>query len=151
MKIKHCSKYPIVNWQFLENGVNLEEKEKAYRKSKEYSVDVFTSHKLNPTTVINQSVKEETYNDLKVSGQPMPTSKRKCNFLWNSFNITPAGFALPCDSTYDDADCFGDMDDESFAGIWNNSRYEKARKLFVRKNVTGPEIICDNCKLFTKA
>jgi len=154
MKVKHQSKYPIIQWQFLQNGSNKSELKLAYEKSKELGINVFSVYSLSPFTIINQKVNEKIYDELGIDPNQKVSSisNKKCHFLWNSLNIKPTGLVDPCCAIYNDDDSFGDLNQHNIFEIWNNEKYLRGRNLFLTKiKQDNQAVICDRCDLFTKS
>jgi len=68
-----------------------------------------------------------------------------CRQLWTMAVINWDGVVLPCCAVYGERYGFGNAFKESFAVIWNNQKYQMARKE-VRNRIEKSPTICHICK-----
>lgn len=68
-----------------------------------------------------------------------------CSFLWSRSVINYDGSVTPCCMIYDLKHKFGDINKENFKDIWNNKKYQSARKI-IAKNQIPASTICNICK-----
>lgn len=157
-KKKQNSKYPVIIWQFLVMKQNEHQIEKAKEISKELGV-ILDIKKIRPD--MGEEIFREDSDSLDKTKDWMPdddkfsiynysTKKRKnvaklCRFLWTCPVINWNGSVSPCCSIYPENLDFGNVFDASLSKIWNNEKYQSARKIIGRgikdKNIT----ICNNC------
>jgi MoaA/NifB/PqqE/SkfB family radical SAM enzyme len=83
---------------------------------------------------------------------PPPDEQRslKCDWLYMGTALFPNGSVSPCCVSNDEPNDFGMIEGEAtFAEIWNNEKYRRARGLFVEGNgpTAGetPDVICARC------
>ncbi|GJQ60087.1 MAG: radical SAM protein [Candidatus Scalindua sp.] len=86
--------------------------------------------------------------DFNIFDMEEKQSKRRnrCGLLWSETVINWDGSVLPCCSVYSEAHSFGNIKENSFIEIWNNKKYQSARKEVIgRKN--GGKTVCHICKV----
>ena len=74
--------------------------------------------------------------------------KRKqmiCKNLWGTAVINWDGSVLPCCAVYGERYAFGNVFDEPFRSIWNNRKYQMARRE-IRNKLENSHTICHICK-----
>ena len=82
-----------------------------------------------------------------------PLSDDKCLFLWKTAYINWDGSVSPCCFVYKKDWDFGNIQQESFRRIWNNSKFQHARSLFRESSPHGKQdsTVCDSCRQYRKA
>ena len=70
-----------------------------------------------------------------------------CNFLWVQSAINWNGSVSPCCALYDEKYDFGNAFDISFKNVWNNDKYQQARKIVRTKKATKSDLqnVCGYC------
>jgi len=68
---------------------------------------------------------------------------KPCTWLWSSITINANGFVSPCCAILKQEDDFGNVDD-SIMKVWNNEKYQSARKIFSGKQ-ENVKTVCHNC------
>jgi radical SAM protein with 4Fe4S-binding SPASM domain len=76
----------------------------------------------------------------------------KCFFLWKMAYINWDGSVSPCCFVYREDRDFGNIHEEDYRTIWNNSEFRHARSLFRdASSSAGPRpTICDSCCMYRK-
>jgi radical SAM protein with 4Fe4S-binding SPASM domain len=69
----------------------------------------------------------------------------RCRDLWSTTVINWDGSVLPCCAVYEEKYAFGNVFDEPFRSIWNNERYQMARRE-IRNKVKNSHTVCHICK-----
>jgi len=133
---------PFVVWQFMVLKHNQHEIEKIIKLAKETGVDVI---RITGADVYTGSVDKSfkysyglskdylpplgsKYSDYTKNGKKKRTMKM-CQWLWKSIVITSDGSVSPCCNIYPKKYDFGDiLKEKSFKAIWNNEKYQNARK-----------------------
>lgn len=76
-------------------------------------------------------------------------SPKRCWFLWKSVVINPDGGVAPCCNVYRKAHEFGNIMEEPFADIWNNTKYHSARSKFSMFTAQSTnQTACSSCRYF---
>ena len=145
------SKTPFVFFQFLVVKPNEHQIESIKKLAKETGVDevrfktaqVYDFHN-DPNQLIPTINKYSRYNK-NADGSYTPKNKlaNHCWKLWHSNVITWDGLVVPCCFDKDAEHRLGNLKNESFKTIWNNSNYRQFRAELMkgRKNID----ICANC------
>jgi radical SAM protein with 4Fe4S-binding SPASM domain len=68
-----------------------------------------------------------------------------CKQLWVTAVVNWDGSVLPCCAVYGERYAFGNIFKEPFTKIWNNQKYQMARKE-VRNKIEESPTICHSCK-----
>lgn len=134
-KEREHSSFPFLTWQFIVFEHNKHEMERARKLVKKWGFDriVFIENR-------GDMGKELFEKDKK--------KNTTCNFLWNQSVVNWNGSVSPCCLYYDEKYDFGNAFKEGFSTIWNNEKYQKARKLIKSKKITDKidnNIICASC------
>jgi radical SAM protein with 4Fe4S-binding SPASM domain len=154
-KSRANSKYPFIVLQFLVVKPNEHQIEDAKLLAKELKVDairfktaqVYNYENGNP--LIPNNEKYARYKKKKDGTYTIKnTYKNNCWRMWSSAVITQNGEVVPCcfdkDATYQ----FGNLDEQSFAEIWQSKPYHNFRKqVFTNRKAID---ICRNCTEGTK-
>jgi len=74
----------------------------------------------------------------------------RCFFLWKTAYINWDGSVSPCCFVYQEDRDFGNIHQERFRKIWNNTKFQHARSLFLDSSSSQEEksIICDSCRMY---
>jgi MoaA/NifB/PqqE/SkfB family radical SAM enzyme len=75
-----------------------------------------------------------------------PTMDR-CGFLWQRAVVNADGGVSPCCGAFYQEDDFGSVGEMSFKEVWNNERFQEARRLFRSRqgSEAGRSLICYEC------
>jgi len=86
---------------------------------------------------LKKYLKDYKENKLKYQNEP-------CFAPWYNTYITWEGDVVPCCYHYDNQVKFGNVFEEKFKDIWNNSKYKEFRKNMIQKGRTSA--ICQTCR-----
>ena len=145
------SKTPFIFFQFLVVKPNEHQLEEIKQLAKEIGVDEVRfktaqvyDYETDPNQLIPNNEKYSRYKKGK-DGKYKPKNKlvNRCWKLWHANVITWDGLVVPCCFDKDAMHQLGNMKNESFKNIWNNSNYKQFRTELMksRKNID----ICSNC------
>ena len=71
---------------------------------------------------------------------------KTCLFLWTQSVISWDGEVYPCCAVYDKKYSFGNIfKDGSFMNVWNNKKYQTARRTVKTKKVIDSSLVCSPC------
>lgn len=150
-KKKLKSKTPFVFFQFLVVRPNEHQIEDVKKLAKDVGVDEVRfktaqiyDYENDPNKLIPKNEKFSRYKKNK-EGKQVAKNKLQnhCWKLWQANVITWDGMVVPCCFDKDAKHRLGDLKNESFKEVWQNSNYKKFRKDLTtsRKNID----ICANC------
>jgi radical SAM protein with 4Fe4S-binding SPASM domain len=150
------SKKPFVIFQFLVVKPNEHQVDDVKILAKEIGVDdvwyktaqIYDYHN-DPNRLIPGIDKYSRYRkDKDGAWQPKNKLANHCWKLWHANVITWDGLVVPCCFDKDAQHKLGDLSNQSFREVWNNSQYREFRKqlMLSRKNID----ICSNCSEGTK-
>lgn len=88
---------------------------------------------------------EEKYSRYKYETKIKKSRPRKCLFLETTMVINPDGAASPCCGVYASKWDFGNVLQEGVFHVWNNEKYQKARKAVRERNSSAKDLICSYC------
>lgn len=129
------SKYPILEIQTIKfSYLGEEELQKVRELAKSLGAERF-------------GIKEDAmpYFDGKVKPEPMT-----CFWLYGNPMFHWNGVVQPCCYFYEfENNNFGDISKQSFKDIWNNEKYQSARKYFATGEKGNLDLKCYNCIFFT--
>jgi radical SAM protein with 4Fe4S-binding SPASM domain len=145
------SKTPFIFFQFLVVKPNEHQLEEIKQLAKEIGVDEVRfktaqvyDYETDPNQLIPNNEKYSRYKKDK-NGKYKPKNKlvNRCWKLWHANVITWDGLVVPCCFDKDAMHQLGNIKNESFKSIWNNSNYKQFRIELMksRKNID----ICSNC------
>ena len=145
------SKTPFIFFQFLVVKPNEHQLEEIKQLVKEIGVDEVRfktaqvyDYETDPNQLIPNNEKYSRYKKDK-DGKYTPKNKlvNRCWKLWHANVITWDGLVVPCCFDKDATHQLGNIKNESFKSIWNNSNYKQFRTELMksRKNID----ICSNC------
>lgn len=145
------SKTPFIFFQFLVVKPNEHQLEEIKQLAKEIGVDEVRfktaqvyDYETDPNQLIPNNEKYSRYKKGK-DGKHKPKNKlvNRCWKLWHANVITWDGLVVPCCFDKDAMHQLGNIKNESFKNIWNNSNYKQFRTKLMksRKNID----ICSNC------
>jgi len=141
-------RYPRVELQFLVLGTNQHQVQSVKSLANELKVDRSTyksaqlyDYESSPflTTISKYSRYETIQGKLKMKS----TYPDYCHRLWHSAVITWDGRVVPCCFDKDASHSLGNLNEQSFTGIWHGEKYRHFRKAVFsnRRAIT----ICSNC------
>lgn len=145
------SKKPFVFFQFLVVKPNEHQIEEIKQLAKEIGVDEVRfktaqvyDYETDPNQLIPTNDKYSRYKK-NADGTYRPKNKlaNRCWKLWHANVITWDGLVVPCCFDKDAVHQLGNLKNESFKNIWQNSNYKQFRTELMksRKNID----ICSNC------
>jgi len=145
------SKTPFIFFQFLVVKPNEHQLEEIKQLAKEIGVDEVRfktaqvyDYETDPNQLIPNNERYSRYKKDK-DGKYKPKNKlvNRCWKLWHANVITWDGLVVPCCFDKDAMHQLGNIKNESFKNIWNNSNYKQFRTELMksRKNID----ICSNC------
>jgi len=145
------SKTPFIFFQFLVVKPNEHQLEEIKQLAKEIGVDEVRfktaqvyDYETDPNQLIPNNERYSRYKKDK-DGKYKPKNKlvNRCWKLWHANVITWDGLVAPCCFDKDAMHQLGNIKNESFKNIWNNSNYKQFRTELMksRKNID----ICSNC------
>jgi radical SAM protein with 4Fe4S-binding SPASM domain len=145
------SKTPFIFFQFLVVKPNEHQLEEIKQLAKEIGVDEVRfktaqvyDYETDPNQLIPNNEKYSRYKKDK-DGKYKPKNKlvNRCWKLWHANVITWDGLVVPCCFDKDAMHQLGNIKNQSFKNIWNNSNYKQFRTELMksRKNID----ICSNC------
>jgi len=145
------SKTPFIFFQFLVVKPNEHQLEEIKQLAKEIGVDEVRfktaqvyDYETDPNQLIPNNERYSRYKKDK-DGKYKPKNKlvNRCWKLWHANVITWDGLVVPCCFDKDAMHQLGNIKNESFKNIWNNSNYKQFRSELMksRKNID----ICSNC------
>lgn len=151
-EIPHCRTKLV--WLFHVFKHNEHEIEQARKMAKKIGVKIKTN-KMRPD--MGKEIFETAQSALERDAEWIPedrkfmvgSEKKKkriaCELPWTETVINWDGTVLPCCAVYSEAFAFGNIQNESFAQIWNNEMYISARKEILGKK-NKKKTICHICK-----
>ncbi len=154
-------KHPVIIWCYKATRFNEAEIEASRRISKEISIDEFHRSTIGcdigkkvllddkaqfsnvePFLPIDESLSRYDYKEKKKKKY-----FRYCSWLYNFAAINWDGLVSPCCATWEESYDFGNILETPFKKIWNNKKFQLARKVIKSKNAkVVPGLICSYCK-----
>jgi len=154
------SSKPFVRWRFLVTRYNEEEIDESKNLAKEIGVDkleiaIFRCD-MGSELLLNdkeqfENVQEwlsesETLSKYDYSNKAKKTQRADgCGWLWTQSTINWNGSVSPCCAVWHEKFDFGNINRDSFRKIWNNKKYQDARKISRGDNINMPDNICHIC------
>ena len=152
-------KYPKVVWRYILNKYNEKEVEHAVNLSKKEGIDEIELNTLLPNmATYNLKSERESFDELK---DWMPEDKKYClfnkitmrknnytigcNWLWLMSTINWNGSVSPCCGIWFEKFDFGNVSKNKFSEVWNNKKYQEARRAILGKK-SDEKNICSICK-----
>jgi len=155
------SRTPFVQWRFLINKYNEKEIPRARELAKEIGVDLLEfgpfrcdmgqelllDDKAQFAGIKSWLPKEEKLSmyDYSKHGKKV-IQTQPCYMLWTQAVINWDGSVAPCCAVWQEKFDFGNINHSSFFEIWNNQKYQAARKLSRRDAAEPSDNICYICK-----
>ncbi|MDD5130372.1 MAG: radical SAM protein [Candidatus Omnitrophica bacterium] len=146
---------PYICWQFLVFRHNEHEIDLVKKIGQDLGVDSVSITKAfigNPDWFPlnkNYSHYRKTKNKEKnTSGYFKQTPNKACNWPWEEIVINPNGSVSACCSVEDEKDDFGNVFQQPFSEIWNNSLFRQARRYIKYRSAPdgGEHNVCIGCK-----
>ncbi|MBI4686407.1 MAG: SPASM domain-containing protein [Nitrospirae bacterium] len=146
LKQKLGSSYPKIEWQFIVFKHNESEIEKAKQLAGEIGVDNI-SFVGAITEDMGRYTGEKANNDWAPENKEFRRieEEKKCRWLWTHGVINWDGGVSPCCWAYYKKDDFGNIKDKDFLVIWNNEKFQKARRIFSEGPDYRSDTVCDTC------
>ena len=159
LKREYRSKYPYLTWQYLVMRQNEHEIDKAKQMAAGIGVDDLDLRPmrcdmgmeplLNDKEKI-ESIKEWLPREKKHSRYNYEAKKKsnhlsKCLFLTTTMVINANGSVSPCCGVYDEKWDFGNVLEDGVFHVWNNKKYQQARKAVLEKDESDKDLICSHC------
>lgn len=89
-------------------------------------------------------------NYLKRKNRKYILRPHTCPSIFNSMLINVYGDVMPCCYTYLSDFKFGNINENTLQEIWNNEKYQSARKYFLDSKTKSSGTICDHCHNYLK-
>lgn len=153
-KRKQKSPFPFITWQFIVMRHNEHEMDEAKKLTKSWGFDriVFQGNRGDMGRELFESDKEKKEkhgywlpNEGENNKKKEEKLTRSCNFLWNQSVINWNGSVSPCCLYYDEKYDFGNAIESGFGEVWNNQKYQEARKLVIQRKSKDKDLVCWNC------
>ncbi|MFH1692425.1 MAG: radical SAM protein [Candidatus Omnitrophota bacterium] len=155
----HHARCPHIIWQFLIMKHNEHEIQQAKLLAKQIGVDEIEFRPMRTymgiENLMNDAAKIKAVADwLPVNEQYSRYDYKKlqrknagssCFFLKTTMIINADGSASPCCGVYDEKWDFGNVFKDGVMGVWNNKRYQQARKAVSEKDSSDKTLICSYC------
>lgn len=153
---------PIIQWRFLVNRYNENEIEEAKDLAKEIGVDkleitIFRCDMGNELLFTSkeqfENVQEWLPGNETLSMYDYPNKMKKktkvkeCSWLWTQATINWNGSVSPCCAVWHEKFDFGNINSVSFRKIWNNKKYQEARRINRGDRINALDSICSICYL----
>lgn len=159
---------PFVVWQFLVFKHNQHEIESTIELAKKTGVDAI---RISAAHVYIDCVDKPFENSYEISKKYLPPlgSKysiyakdgkkknivKRCQWLWQNIAINSDGGVTPCCGVLPKKYDFGDiLNEKNFRAIWNNEKYQTARKVVKDRNHAkklfreGNSLVCTLCTVY---
>lgn len=88
---------------------------------------------------------KEQYSRYSYKRQIKKNRPTKCLFLETTMVINADGSASPCCGVYDSRWDFGNVFKEGVLGVWNNAKYQQARRAVRDRDDSDQDLICSYC------
>ena len=152
---------PFIIWQFLVMRQNEHEISTAEDIAKELAVnqldfwpircdmgrEIFWDDKMRLEKTKRWLPRNEKYRIYNLVTGKRKNTPKTCNFLWIQSVINWNGSASPCCALYDEKYDFGNAFDINFKSIWNNDKYQQARRIVRTKKASNSDLlnVCHYC------
>jgi MoaA/NifB/PqqE/SkfB family radical SAM enzyme len=153
------SKTPFLEWQYIVMRQNEHQMEDARRMAEEMGVDTIT---FKPVDFPHGE------KDIELARQWLPRAElgarlanpfrkpyaedgSRCWRLWRSAVVNWDGGYAPCCYLTDAKHDFGDVAAQPIKEIWNNRRYQAARRLFKDGPVSAEPLGCLSCNVYLES
>lgn len=151
---------PKIRWQVLLNRYTETQTESVIEMAESIGVDsvIFVPIYLDISGMFTRSPMERmerqgdwlpdnpAYRNYDVSTGRLKGDPRFCSKLWDSMVIHPDGAISPCCAVIDPQDDFAQFSRKSsFLSIWNNDKYQQARKRISGRCGSSGTTVCEHC------
>jgi MoaA/NifB/PqqE/SkfB family radical SAM enzyme len=149
---------PRLIWQFIVFGHNESEIPQAIAMAKQLGIDeikfIAPFARMDTLAYSAADMKREELDDylprdqryhLYLSNKKAPRKAVPCPFLWNQIAIRTDGGVAPCCGSYHKDDDFGSLSNSDIMAVWNNEKYQQARKTLRTGGWFKSHTICDQC------
>lgn len=154
------SKKPFIQWRFLVTRYNEAQIKEAREIAKSIGINCFELAKIRcemGDEVLKNSLQQyesvcvflpvnQYYSLYNYKTGQKKKIKKECSFLWSRTVINSDLGVSPCCAIFSSKFDFGNLRENSFKEIWNNSMYQKARKIIALAGDFSDDIICNVCK-----
>jgi MoaA/NifB/PqqE/SkfB family radical SAM enzyme len=157
-KTKRGAKFPRLIWQFIVFRHNEAEIPQAVATAKQLGLDeikfIASFAKMESLAYNAADKKREELEDylprdhryhLYGSNKGAFRKVVSCPFLWNQIAVRSDGGIAPCCGSYHRKDDFGSLSSSDIMSVWNNERYQRARKSLRTRGWFKSHTICDQC------
>ena len=153
------SRTPYMEWQFIVMRQNQHQVEDARRMVRELGMDgiVFKDvdfpHGEDDPVLVTQwvPVNVPEFTKERPFGKPYDEGGDRCWRLWRSAVVNWDGGYAPCCYLTDAKHDFGDVAAQPIKEIWNNRRYQAARRLFKDGPVSAEPLGCLSCNVYLES
>jgi len=141
-----------VEWLYVINKYNEGQMQKAEELAKNIGVDILhfspTVDCLSATQMNDRG--KEIYKEFSVDYETNCSPSKTCSWLYSRMVFNWNGTVGPCCALDDQRFDFGDINKDSIKNIWNNNKYQLARRIF-KDDLQDkyPGFVCSRC-LFMK-
>ncbi len=157
-KERHVN-HPVVAWQFLIMRHNEGEMREARRLAKEIGVDEIEFRPMRTCMGVENLMKDalkikalegwlpvdERYSRYDYKNLRRKDTGLGCLFLKTTMVINADGSVSPCCGVYDEKWDFGNVFKDGVMNVWNNARYQQARKAVAGRDGSDKSLICSYC------
>jgi MoaA/NifB/PqqE/SkfB family radical SAM enzyme len=157
-KIKRRVKLPRLIWQFIVFRHNESEINRAIAMAKQLGIDeikfIASFAKMETLAYNVADKKREEVEDylpqdhryhLYKSNKAAARKFLQCPFLWSQIAVRTDGGIAPCCGSYHKNDDFGSLSNSDIMAVWNNKKYQRARKTLRTRGWFKSQTICDQC------
>jgi len=157
-KTRRGAKYPRLVWQFIVFRHNEAEIPQAIAMAKQLGIDeikfIASFAKMETLAYNAADKKQEELEDylpqdhryhLYNSNKGASRKVVQCPFLWNQIAVRTDGGIAPCCGSYHKDDDFGSLANNDIMAVWNNQKYQQARKTLRTRGWFKSHTICDKC------
>ena len=134
---------PKVIWSFHVFEWNRDEIELAKSMAQDLEIEIaitkgwVSGEEWDPEGEFGYGITESSYDGV---------AAHRCKFLWMEAVIHNDGGVAPCDAVFYSEDDNGSVVDHTFREVWNNQRFQEARRLYrSRSTSTDHNLVCYNC------
>lgn len=161
LKSKLSTSKPFIIWQFLVMRHNEHEISQLKGIARELGAnqvdiwaircdmgrEIFWDDKMRLEKTAKWLPRNEKFHIYDLATGMRKNRPKTCNFLWVQSAINWNGSVSPCCALYDEKYDFGNAFDISFKNVWNNDKYQQARKIVRTKknNKSDLQNVCYYC------
>jgi len=131
---------PLICWSFHVFEHNREEVEEARSMARELGVEFEASKGWVAGDEWDPG------SEFRFPAGTAPSSER-CKYLWSYAVVNNDGGVAPCAASFYEEDDYGSVTQGSFRQVWNNEKFQEARRLFRSRSASlhGNDLICRDC------